>query len=64
MLLMILYVQASVSRLRAECSQYILTHSDEFLPYLVDPNTGDQFTQGGGKGQNDLNNITIIFLIH
>ncbi|XP_064393536.1 deubiquitinase OTUD6B-like [Halichondria panicea] len=38
-------IKASVSRLRAECSQYILTHSDEFLPYLVDPNTGDQFTQ-------------------
>ena len=39
-------LQTSVSELRSQCAEYIRSHSDEFLPYLTDPDTGNQFTQG------------------
>ena len=37
--------QSSVSEMRSQCAEYILSHSDDFLPYLTHPDTGDQFTQ-------------------
>lgn len=39
-------IQSSVSELRSQCAHYIKSHSDDFLPYLTDPDTGDQFTTG------------------
>ena len=45
-LIIFFHRQSSVSELRSQCADYIRSHADEFLPYLVDPDTGDQFTQG------------------
>ena len=44
--LCVLHYQSSVSELRSQCADYIRSHADGFLPYLTDPDTGDQFSEG------------------
>lgn len=39
-----LKAKAEVPELRAQCADYIRSHSSEFLPYMTDPNTGDPYT--------------------
>ena len=39
-------MQSTVSQLRTECADYIQSRSAEFLPYLIDPHTGEQLTEG------------------
>ncbi|XP_051527272.1 deubiquitinase OTUD6B isoform X2 [Myxocyprinus asiaticus] len=34
----------SLKELRAQTAQYMRSHSDDFLPFLTDPNTGDMYT--------------------
>ncbi|XP_070574047.1 deubiquitinase OTUD6B-like [Ptychodera flava] len=37
-------VQTSLESLRKQTSEYMLKHADEFLPFLIDSNTGDLLT--------------------
>ncbi|MBN3279578.1 OTU6B Deubiquitinase, partial [Polyodon spathula] len=34
----------SLSELRAQASEYMRSHADDFLPFLTDPGTGDMYT--------------------
>lgn len=38
--------QTSVSKLRAQCADYVRSHSTDFLPFTTDPKTGELFTEG------------------
>lgn len=38
--------QASVAQLRAQCADYVKSHSSDFLPFSTDPKTGELFTEG------------------
>ena len=35
-----------MAKLRAQCAEYVRSHSDDFLPFSTDPKTGDLFTNG------------------
>ena len=40
------YDQISVQELRKKCASYIRSHTDEFSPYIADPDTGEICTPG------------------
>ena len=39
-------MQVSVTELRLRCADYMRSHGTDFLPFLTDPQTGNQFNQG------------------
>lgn len=36
----------TVATLRRQTAEYMQSHSDDFLPFLTNPNTGDMYTPG------------------
>ena len=46
MLMTAVICQASVSKLRTQCADYVRSHSTDFLPFTTDPKTGELFTEG------------------
>ena len=38
--------QVEVDQLRVQCADYIEEHQKDLLPFLIDPDTGETFTNG------------------
>lgn len=46
----------TVATLRRQTAEYMQSHSDDFLPFLTNPNTGDMYTPEFGKYCDDIVN--------
>lgn len=43
---MLMVLQVEVEQLRVQCADYIEQHQKDLLPFLVDPETGETFSDG------------------